>query len=63
MREHVTHNKVYPKRANFTAAIRHFFPNIVHTIQETLRARINDNFEVIRHNPVQLSSCLSICVI
>jgi len=28
----------------------------VHRIQDVLRARINDNFEVIRHNPVQLSS-------
>ena len=56
MREHVTYNKVYPKFANFTTAIRHFFANTVHTIQDILRARISDNFEVIRHNPVQLSS-------
>jgi transposase len=56
MREQVTYNKVYPKFANFTAAIRHFFADTVHSIQDILRARINDNFEVIRHNPVQLSS-------
>jgi transposase len=55
MRKHVTYNKVYPKFADFTTAIRHFFANTVHSIQETLRARINDNFEIIRHNPVQLS--------
>ena len=56
MREHVTYNKVYPKFADFTEAIRYFFGDTVHRIQDVLRARINDNFEVIRHNPVQLSS-------
>jgi len=40
----------------FTTAIRHFFANTVHSIQDILRARIHDNFEAIRHNPVQLSS-------
>jgi len=56
MREHVTYNKVYPKFADFTEAIRYFFGDTVHRIQDVLRARINDNFEVIRHDPVQLSS-------
>ena len=59
MRDHDTYNKVYPKFANFTAAIRHFFADTVHSIQDTLRTRINDNFKVTRHNPVQLSSLLS----
>ena len=56
MREHVIYNKIYPKFAKFTTAVRQFFADTVPIIQDTLRARINDNFEVIRHNPVQLSS-------
>jgi transposase len=56
MREHVSYNKIYPKFAKFTTAVRQFFASTVPSIQDILRVRINDNFEVIRHNPVQLSS-------
>lgn len=56
MREHTMYNKVYPKFANFTTAIRKFFAETVLNIQGILHSRINNNFEVIRYNPVQLSS-------
>lgn len=56
MREHVSYNKIYSKFADFTDAVHFFFNHKIHDIAEELRSRINDNFEVIRHNPVQLSS-------
>ncbi len=56
MREHVTYNKVYDKFSNFTQAIRQFFAETVVNIEGVLRSRVNDNFQVIKHNPVQLSS-------
>ena len=56
MREHVTYNKVYSSFSMFTEAIRQFFAKTVFDIEVTLRSRINDNFQVIKHNPLQLSS-------
>jgi transposase len=56
MREHVTYNKYYPKFKDFKDKIHEFFSKTVHEIEPILKARINDKFEVIRHNPVQLSS-------
>ncbi len=56
MREHVTYNKVYTRFDTFTTAIRKFFAETILNIQDILHSRINDNFEVISHNPVQLSS-------
>jgi transposase len=56
MRENLTYNKVYSKFAEFTDAVGFFFNHKVQEITNELRSRINDNFEIIRHNPVQLSS-------
>ncbi len=56
MREHVTYNKYYPAFADFKDKIHEFFSTTVHEIGHVLKARINDNFQVVHHNPVQLSS-------
>ena len=56
MRERVTYNKYYPKFIEFKEKINEFFNTTVHEIDPILRASINDKFEVVRHNPVQLSS-------
>jgi transposase len=56
MREHVTYNKYYPRFAEFEDKIHEFFDTTIHEIKHVLKARINDEFEIIRHNPVQLSS-------
>jgi len=57
MRENLTYNKIYSKFAEFTDAVAFFFNHKVQDIAEELRSRINDNFEIIRHNnPVRLSS-------
>lgn len=56
LREHVCYNKYYTTFADFTDAVRGFFQETVPKIPHVLQARINDKFEVIRHNPVQLSS-------
>jgi len=56
MREHVSYNKLYSTFENFTEAVHNFFEYKVHAIADVLQSRINDNFEVIRHNPVRLSS-------
>ena len=56
MREHVTYNKYYPVFSEFKDKIHEFFGTTVHEIGHILKARINDKFEVVRHNPVQLSS-------
>ena len=54
MRENVTYNKVYDKFSKFTQAIRQFFAETEVNIEGILRSRINYNFQVIKHNPVQL---------
>lgn len=56
MREHVTYNKYYPVFTDFKNKIHEFFSTTVHEIGHILKTRINDKFEVVRHNPVQLSS-------
>ena len=56
MREHVTYNKYYLTFSEFKDRIHEFFSTTVHDIGHVLRSRINDKFEVVRHNPVQLSS-------
>lgn len=56
MREYVTYNKYYPKFTEFKDKIHEFFSNTIHEIKPILKTRINDKFEVVRHNPVQLSS-------
>lgn len=56
MREHVTYNKYYPVFSDFKDKVHEFFNTTVHEIGHILRTRINDKFEVVCHNSVQLSS-------
>jgi transposase len=56
MREHVTYNKYYPVFTDFKDKIHEFFSTTIHEIGHVLKTRINDKFEIVRHNPVQLSS-------
>lgn len=56
MREHVTYNKYYPVFAEFKDKVHEFFSTTIPEIRHILEARINDKFEVVRHNTVQLSS-------
>ena len=56
MREHVTYNKYYPMFAEFKDKVHEFFSTTIPEIRHILEARINDKFEVVRHNTVQLSS-------
>lgn len=56
LREYTCYNKYYRAFADFTSAIRGFFEETIYQIPEVLSARLNDKFEVIRHNKVQLSS-------
>lgn len=55
MREMVTYNKIYPVFTDFTDKIHEFFEHTVPNITKLLQTRINDKFEMIRHNQVQLS--------
>lgn len=56
MQEKVTYNKTYTVFKEFENAINQFFENTVHNITDILSQRINDKFEVIKHNPVQVIS-------
>jgi transposase len=56
MRERVTYNKYYHVFSEFKQKIHEFFNVTVHEIKHSLSNRINDKFEIVRHNPVQLSS-------
>ncbi len=55
MREYVSYNKVYYKFNDFAGAIRYFFDSTIHLIAQSLTSRINDDFYIITHNPLQLS--------
>jgi transposase len=57
MRECITYNKIYPIFAYFTEKIREFFKNGVVNLKDMLKNRINDNFQIIELNRVQISSC------
>ena len=56
MRKHATYNKYYPTFSEFKDRIYEFFNTTVDDIVHVLKSRINDKFEVARHNTVQLSS-------
>lgn len=56
MRENVTYNKFYEKFAEFELAVRDFFTEKIPVLMDKLKARINDKFQVMELNPVQLSS-------
>lgn len=55
MREAVVYNKFYEKFAEFAQEIRKFFTEKISGLTEKLKARINDNFQVMEFNPVQIS--------
>jgi transposase len=57
MRECVTYNKIYAQFSDFTEKIRGFFKTDVLNLKDTLRSRINDNFQKIKLNPLQTSTC------
>jgi hypothetical protein len=56
MRENVTYNKFYEKFSEFESAVRDFFTEKIPVLTDKLKARINDKFQVLELNPVQLSS-------
>lgn len=53
LRENVTYNKYYKRFQDFTERIEFFFENLS-LVENTLKSRINDNFQRIKLNPVQL---------
>lgn len=57
MRECVTYNKIYSHFNLFKEKIRGFFKTDVTNLNDKLRNRINDNFQKIKLNPLQTSTC------
>lgn len=53
-RERTLYNHYYEKFEDFAASVRSFFADKVHRIQGVLRRRINDNFQIIKLNPIKL---------
>lgn len=54
-RETVLYNKYFDTCSGFFAAVRGFFTDKIHTMQQLLKQRINDNFQTIKLNPIKLS--------
>jgi transposase len=54
MRESLCYNQYYEKYVDFQQAVRGFFDETIHQISPVLKSRINDNFQIITHNTVQL---------
>jgi transposase len=55
MRESTLYNRYYESCTNCFAAIRGFFTEKLPEMGDVLKSRINDNFQVIRLNPVNLA--------
>jgi transposase len=55
MREAKTYNRYYESAADFFKEIRGFFAEEIPKITELLKSRINDKFQVISPNPVNLA--------
>lgn len=53
-REMTLYNRYFGSCREFFAAVRGFFADKVHRIQRLLRQRINDNFQIIKLNPIKL---------
>lgn len=53
-RETTLYNRYFDTCWDFFAAVRGFFADKVHKIRNYLRRRINDNFQIIRLNPIRL---------
>ena len=56
MRERKTYNKCYDTFADFKQAIYHFFFEEIPKIEHILRNRINDKFQEIRLNAIEIAS-------
>lgn len=54
-RETTLYNRYFDTCWDFFAAVREFFADKVHKIRRVLRRRINDNFQIIKLNPIKLS--------
>jgi len=54
-RETTLYNRYFDSCSDFFAAVRGFFADKVHKIQALLRRRINDNFQIIKLNPIKLA--------
>jgi transposase len=54
MRENTLYNRYFETCWDFFAAVRGFFADKVHKIRSLLRQRINDNFQIIKLNPIKL---------
>jgi transposase len=54
-REMTLYNRFFEKYSDFFAAVRGFFAEKVHKIRGYLRRRINDNFQLIKLNPIKLA--------
>jgi transposase len=54
-RETALYNRFFETCWDFFAVVRQFFADKVHKIRPLLRRRINDNFQVIKLNPVKLA--------
>ena len=54
-RELTLHNRYFDNRWDFFASVRAFFADKVHKIRRLLKQRINDDFQIMKLNPVKLS--------
>ena len=54
-REITLYNKFFETRWDFFSEVRRFFADTVHRIPGILQRRINDNFQIIKLNPIKLS--------
>lgn len=54
-RETTLYNRFFDTCWDFFAVVRAFFADKVHKIRSLLRRRINDNFQVIKLNPIKLA--------
>lgn len=53
-RETTLYNRFFETCWDFFGAVRHFFADKVHKIRPLLQQRINDNFQIIKLNPIKL---------
>ena len=54
-RETTLYNRYFESFLDFSSVVRIFFGEKVHKIRRTLKKRINDNFQIIRLNPIKLA--------
>lgn len=54
-RETTLYNRYFEDFLGFSEAVRDFFADKVHKIRRVLKQRINDNFQIIKLNPIKLA--------